>query len=228
MVQHQLRGSHRLIRLHKWGALIFCRWQYFPPLLPSTGLSRDSIPQLPARLFSTLPTDPLQAVNSRLQWSQEPRFKLFSRRFDSSALLERCLNRMSPAINWFLFQSVLQRELVDFRNPPVIRFVRGRCKICRGQASLSHASACHKNTKIWVIVIWFSSLVIAIKISEEVNEILSWNPTTFKKVSQKANFIATFAACRKLEALPLKIFSPANPGRFNARIIASEDIAWLH
>ena len=37
---------------------------------------------------------------------------------------------------------------------------RGRCKICRGQASLSHASASHKNTKIWVIVIWFLSLVM--------------------------------------------------------------------
>ena len=35
---------------------------------------------------------------------------------------------------------------------------RGRCKICRGQASLSHASPSHKNTKIWVIVIWFLSL----------------------------------------------------------------------
>jgi len=38
------------------------------------------------------------------------------RRFDSWALLERCLNRMWPASNGSLFQSVLQRELVDFRN----------------------------------------------------------------------------------------------------------------
>ena len=50
---------------------------------------------------------------------------------------------------------------------------RGRCKICRGEASLSHASASHKNTKILVIVIWFLSLEIATKRSKEVNEILS-------------------------------------------------------
>ena len=54
--------------LRRWviGLIVFIREA-------SAGVSRDSVPQLPARFFSELPTEPLQAVNSN------SRYKLYEK-----------------------------------------------------------------------------------------------------------------------------------------------------